>query len=150
MSTHEAEVDWSRDGAPFDEDYDRSHVWRFDAGVEVPASSAPALHGDATRVDPEEAFVASLSSCHMLWFLHLAATDGLVVDRYLDRAVGTMGRAERQRLWITVIDLRPEVTWHGEPPTAEVVEDLHRRSHERCFIANSVRSTITLHGASFH
>lgn len=150
MSLHEAEIDWSRDGTPFGADYDRTHVWRFDGGVEVPASAAPSLHGDATRVDPEEAFVASISSCHMMWFLHLAAAQGLVVDRYLDRAVGTMARAARQRLWITTVDLRPQVTWSGETPPPEVVEDLHRRSHERCFIANSVRSTITVHGTAFH
>ena len=150
MGTHAAEVDWSRGDAPFGQDYDRTHVWRFDGGVEVPASAAPSLSGDATRVDPEEAFVASISSCHMMWFLYLAAEQGLVVDRYRDHAVGTMGRAGRQRLWITDVDLRPEVAWHGDAPSDEVVEDLHRRSHDRCFIANSVRSEITVHGRPFH
>jgi organic hydroperoxide reductase OsmC/OhrA len=147
VSEHGVEVVWTRDGRPFGERYDRSHVWRFDGGVEVPASSAPGLWGDPSRVDPEEAFVAAISSCHMLWFLYLAAKRGLVVDRYVDAAVGVMQRTERGVSWITDVDLRPVIEWSGEAPAEEVVVALHHESHERCFIANSVRSRITVHGA---
>ena len=150
MSQHTATVEWRRGDAPFGTDYDRTHVWRFDGGVEVPASSAPTLSGDPLRVDPEEAFVASLSSCHMMWFLYLAAEQGLVVDRYHDDAVATMDRLERGRRWLSTVDLRPVVDWQCDEPDASVVAELHRHSHERCFIANSVRSTVTLHGAELH
>lgn len=146
MSEHGVTVEWERGDADFGLRYDRSHVWRFDAGIEVAASSAPGLRGDPDRVDPEEAFVASVSSCHMLWFLHLAAEAGRVVDRYVDDAVGTMTRDEQGVTWITHVDLRPTIAWSGDAPTAEDVEALHEESHRRCFIANSVRSRITVHG----
>ncbi|MCU1486213.1 MAG: osmotically inducible protein OsmC [Actinomycetia bacterium] len=146
MSEHGVEVEWVRGGADFGVKYDRTHVWRFDGGVEVPASSAPGLLGDPSRVDPEEAFVAAISSCHMLWFLHLAAERGLVVDRYVDGAVGTMRRDPAGITWITDVDLRPAIEWSGEAPSPADVDALHHASHERCFIANSVRSAITVHG----
>ena len=138
-------MEWTRDGAEFGELYDRSHSWTFDGGVVVPASSAPHLHGDASRVDPEEAFVAAISSCHMLWFLHLAATAGHVVDAYRDEAVGTMSRAGRGTQWISRVDLHPAIEFSAPEPTPEEVEALHHESHRRCFIANSVRSDITVH-----
>lgn len=146
MSEHVAEVTWSRDGADFGVGYDRTHEWRFDGGVTVPASSAPALSGDPTRVDPEEAFVAAISSCHMMWFLYLAAEAGLVVDRYVDHAVGILRRTESEHSWITDVDLRPEIDWAGTAPSDDVVSGLHSESHRRCFIANSVKSRITVHG----
>ena len=146
MSEHTVTVEWDRGGADFGTRYDRSHLWRFDGGVEVPASSAPSLLGDPTRVDPEEAFVAAISSCHMLWFLHLAADAGKVVDRYVDDAVGTMERDATGTTWITEVDLRPAIEWSPEPPTPDEIEALHHESHRRCFIANSVRTTITVHG----
>ena len=146
MSEHVAEVAWSRQGADFGVDYDRTHEWRFDGGVTVPASSAPALFGDPTRVDPEEAFVAAISSCHMMWFLYLAAEAGLVVDRYVDHTVGVMRRTESEHSWITDVDLRPEIEWSGESPSDDVIDRLHHESHRRCFIANSVKSRITVHG----
>ena len=146
MSTHVAQIVWQRDGAEFDVAYDRTHVWRFDGGVEVPASSAPHLHGDPLRVDPEEAFVAAISSCHMLWFLFLAAEAGLVVDAYVDDAVGTMAREARGVLAITDVELRPVISWAGDEPAAAVIAALHEESHRRCFIANSVRSRITVAG----
>ena len=148
MSAHVAVVDWRRNGAPFGIDYDRTHLWRFDGGVEVPASSAPELFGDPTRVDPEEAFVASISSCHMMWFLYLAAEAGLVVDGYRDEPVGTMTRRAAQELWISEVDLRPVIDWEGDPPSPGRVDALHAESHRRCFIANSVRTAITVHGSA--
>ena len=133
MSEHTAQVEWQLGDGSFGGDYDRSHVWRFDGGVEVPASSAPTLHGDPTRVDPEEAFVASISSCHMLWFLFLASEDGLVVESYVDDAVGVMRRTDRGVMAITDVELRPAVTWRGDAPESTVIADLHDRSHHKCF-----------------
>jgi len=146
VAQHGVEVEWVRGERPFDERYDRNHLWRFDGGVEVPASSAPNLFGDPARVDPEEAFLAAISSCHMLWFLYLAAQRGLVVDRYVDDAVGTVARTDRAVFSMTDVELRPTITWAGTPPDDAVVAELHRESHRRCFIANSVRSRITVAG----
>jgi organic hydroperoxide reductase OsmC/OhrA len=145
MSGHRATVEWRRDGADFGERYDRSHQWFFDGGVVVPASSAPNLYGDPSRVDPEEAFVAAISSCHMMWFLYLAAAAGHIVDGYRDDAVGTMTRAGGGTPWISKVDLHPTVEFASSPPTADEIDALHHESHRRCFIANSVRSTITVH-----
>lgn len=144
MSEHTAEVVWERGARPFGVDYDRTHTWSFDGGVVVPASSAPGLSGDPMLVDPEEAFVASISSCHMLWFLFLAARAGLVADEYVDRPVGTMRRDDTGVTWITDVVLRPSITWADPAPDAATVEAFHDDAHRRCFIANSVRSTITV------
>lgn len=144
MSHHTAAISWKRNGADFLADYDRSHEWAFDGGVVVPASSAPEFSGNPSRVDPEEAFVASISSCHMLWFLALAAKAGLVIDEYVDHAVGTMGRDDTGVTWITDVALSPTITWSSTAPDAAAITDLHHRAHERCFIANSVRSAITI------
>ena len=147
MTDYTATVSWELDGTPFtDNRYSRAHRWAFDGGVEVPASSSPHVvpvpYSQADAVDPEEAFVASLSSCHMLWFLHLAARRGVVVERYHDRAVGVMGRDEAGRQSMTVVTLRPEVTY-GEPaPAPEEERAMHHEAHERCFIANSVRTEV--------
>ena len=148
MSRYSAEVAWNRGEVAPGEDYSRSHVWRFDGGVEVPASSAPDLHGDPSCVDPEEAFVASISSCHMLWFLHLAADRGFHVRTYTDRAVGHMNRVDRGVIAITDVDLHPEIEWVGDVPDARTPAEIHDESHHRCFIANSVTSTITVHPPS--
>lgn len=142
MSEHTATVQWELGAGSFGLDYDRSHVWRFDSGVEVPASSAPQLSGDPTRVDPEEAFVASVSSCHMLWFLHLSAEGGWTVTEYSDDAVGTMARDESGAVSITDVALHPRIEWAGLAPTPAEIESLHHQSHEKCFIANSIRSMV--------
>lgn len=99
---------------------------------------------DAAAVDPEEAFVASLSSCHMLWFLALAAKQGLVVDSYEDDAVGEMGENEHQQVVMTIVRLRPQIVWSGKQPDSAAVEDLHHQAHEKCFIANSVRTQVVV------
>jgi len=148
MSRYQATIEWQRGDATFtDNRYSRLHRWRFDGGVEVPASSSPQVvavpMSEAAAVDPEEAFVASLASCHMLWFLSLAVEAGLCVDRYEDVAVGVLARDARGRLAMTEVTLRPRVAFAGAgQPSAQVVDALHHRAHEACFIANSVLTEV--------
>lgn len=147
MSEYTARITWKRDGAPFtDNAYSRGHVWSFDGGVEVPASASPHVvpppHSVEAAVDPEEALIASLSSCHMLWFLSIAAGKGYVVDGYRDDASGRMGRIAKGRIAVTEVTLRPAVTFAGHAPDAATHEAMHHEAHERCFIANSVTATI--------
>ena len=147
MSTHTATIAWQRGDASFaDGRYSRRHEWRFDGGSVVAASPSPhvvpAPWSDAGAVDPEEAYVAAIASCHMLWFLSLAAERGLVVDTYADDAVGTMARIAPGRQAITEVVLRPRIAFAGSPPGAAEVEALHEAAHERCFIANSVKTAI--------
>jgi organic hydroperoxide reductase OsmC/OhrA len=148
VSTYTATIHWSRNGAVFtDQRYSRAHRWRFDGGVEVPASSSPHVVrvplSDANAVDPEEAFVASLSSCHMLFFLSFAARDGFVVDEYVDEAVGVMEKDSGGRMAITVVTLRPAVMFSGDrSPTQRELDALHHEAHDACFIANSVKTDV--------
>ena len=150
MSEHVASVEWSRDGQAFsDNKYARAHDWRFDGGAVVRGSSAPSSvpvpMSDPAAVDPEEALVAAVSSCHMLFFLGYAAKLGFVVDRYRDDAVGVLGRDERGKMSITAITLRPEVVLSGDvQPDMAAIGDLHHRAHEACYIANSVRATVAV------
>ena len=153
MSRHEytATVRWERGDAPFvDRRYSRAHVWAFDGGVEVPASASPhvvrAPFSDAHAVDPEEAFVASVSSCHMLFFLDYAAQSQFVVDGYEDVARGTMGKNAAGQDFIRTIVLAPRVRFAGpNRPSSEEIARLHERSHHDCFIANSVKTEIICH-----
>ena len=152
MAGHEyrARIHWERCGAIFtDNRYSRGHSWQFDGGVAVPASSSPytvrvPLSVEAA-VDPEEALVAALSSCHMLWFLSLAAAARLRVDDYSDEAVGTMGRNAAGKTAMLSVTLRPRVCFSGErlPARADILQ-LHERAHEECFIANSVTTAVHL------
>lgn len=147
MSNHTATIYWQRLGAVFtDNKYSRAHEWRFDGGVTVPGSSSPHVvrvpMSDPSAVDPEEAFIASLSSCHMLFFLSLAAQAGFVVDSYEDQAVGTMAKNEAGKMAMTVVTLRPKAVFTGNPPSAAQLDDLHHRSHEECFIASSVKTDV--------
>ena len=148
MATYHAEVVWSRNGQAFtDNKYSRAHEWRFDQGVVVPAAASshivPLPYTTEAAVDPEEAFVASLSSCHMLWFLSLAAAKGFRVDSYSDAATGVMAKNAEGRLAMTILTLRPDARFSGERrPSAEEVHALHHAAHEECFIANSVRSEV--------
>lgn len=146
MSEHRVTVVWSRGSRPFRyEAYSRDHVWKFENGDEVAASAAPDFLGSPERIDPEEAYVASLSSCHMLTFLAVAARRRLVVESYSDAAVGTLGKNEAGQLAVTRVVLRPQVVFRGSPgPAAEEVEKLHERAHRGCFIANSVRTSIEI------
>jgi organic hydroperoxide reductase OsmC/OhrA len=145
----EATIAWQRDAdAAFtDNRYSRAHVWRFDGGARVQASSSPHIvplpMSDAAGVDPEEAFVASLASCHLLWFLSLAAGQGWRVDTYEDAASGVLGRNAQGKLAMTVVTLRPRVAFGGEAlPAREAVDALHHRAHEACFIAASVLTEV--------
>lgn len=148
MAQYTAQVAWAREGQDFlGNQYSRRHLWRFDGGVEVVGSSSPHVVplplSDASAVDPEEAFVASLSSCHMLWFLSLAAKQRFCVEQYVDDAVGVMDRNEAGRTAMTLVTLRPRVAFSGEhQPTREQLERLHHLAHEECFIANSVRTEV--------
>lgn len=148
MAEYNAEIIWSRDDQDFlGNRYSRRHLWRFDGGIEVPGSSSPHVvplpWSDAAAVDPEEAFVAALSSCHMLWFLVLAAKRQFCVDSYVDAAVGVMDRNADGKLAMTVVTLRPTVVFSGENlPTREQIDQLHHKAHVECFIANSVKTEV--------
>ncbi|GAB3838069.1 OsmC family protein [Kribbella italica] len=143
MSEHVVDVSWSRGEHEFTyQTYNRDHEWRFDGGVTVPGSANPAYLGNPGPVDPEEAFIASLSSCHMLTFLAIAAKKRLVVDAYDDHAVGVMAKNERGRIAITQVTLHPKIVFAGEQPDAAALERIHHRAHEECFIANSVTTEI--------
>ena len=140
MSEHRATVEWQRSGEFRPETYSRCHVLRFDDTV-VPGTAAPsnipspALGGPG--VDPEQAFVGAISSCHMLWFLFLAAQKKWVVERYVDEAVGILDKT-----WVSRVTLRPAVSFSGKVPTDEEHASLHHRAHEKCFIANSVKTEV--------
>ena len=146
MTKKTANVDWSRGDKKFtDGAYSRAHDWRFDGGAVVRGSSAPPVPGsDPAAVDPEEALVAAVSACHMLFFLAFAAKAGLTVDRYTDAAVAEMGRDDRGKVSITRVTLRPDIRWGGEAPPAEVLDDLHHRAHEACYLANSIRGEVVV------
>lgn len=145
-----ATVRWEREGQVFtDRRYSRAHQWSFDGGISVPASSSPLVVrlplSKAEAVDPEEAFVASLSSCHMLFFLDFASRAEITVDSYVDEAVGEMGKDERGRIFVARVTLRPQLTISGDKrPSAEEIAALHHQSHEACFIASSVKSEVAV------
>jgi organic hydroperoxide reductase OsmC/OhrA len=149
MSEHSAQLAWQRgpQEAFTDQRYSRKHLLRFDGGAQVPGSSAPSSvplpHSDPTAVDPEEMFIASLASCHLLWFLSLAAQAGFAVEHYADEAVGTLAKDGRGRMSMTVVTLRPRVRFFGErQPTEAEHQALHHAAHARCYIANSVLTEV--------
>jgi organic hydroperoxide reductase OsmC/OhrA len=148
MAEYTADLVWVRDGQDFvDNRYSRRHLLRFDGGAEVAASSSPQVvplpWSDPAAVDPEEAFVASLASCHLLWFLSIAARRGFCVDRYTDRPTGSMAKNAEGKTAMSVVTLRPEVGFSGvRLPTREEVLQLHHLAHAECFIANSVRTEV--------
>ena len=152
MATHEATVAWRRgDGEVFtDNRYSRRHEWRCDGGAVVPASSSPHVVrvplSDPAAVDPEEAFVAVLASCHMLFFLSFAAGGGWAVERYTDTAHGMIGKREDGRDAMIAVTLDPEIVFAGDAPSQEVLADLHHRAHEACFLANSVNFPVSVAG----
>ena len=151
MSTYTAIVRWKRgaDDAFAQGRYSRAHEWAFDGGAVVPASASPHVvpkpYSDEAGVDPEEAFIASLSSCHMLFLLDFARRVGFVVDSYEDRAEGVMEKNAEGRIAVTRVMLRPHIAWGGDKlPDAAAIADLHHRAHEACFIANSVSTKVTV------
>ena len=150
MSTYTATIRWSREGAEgFTKgQYSRAHQWAFDGGAVVPASSSPHVVpvplSDERGVDPEEAFVASLSSCHMLFFLDFARRAGFTVDSYVDAAEGVMNKDADGRSAMTRVTLRPQVRWDGEAPDAGTIAGLHHQAHDACFIANSVKTDVVV------
>jgi organic hydroperoxide reductase OsmC/OhrA len=151
VATHGATISWVDDGDFVTGKYSRAHQWTFDGGAVVRGSSSPSVvpepMSDPAGVDPEEALIASASSCHMLWFLALAQKAGLVVQSYRDEAVAIMGKDERGRIAITRITLRPQIVFSAVPPSEEDVTRLHHDAHEKCFIANSLRSEIVVEPA---
>jgi organic hydroperoxide reductase OsmC/OhrA len=148
MSLYTAEVLWLRNEGDFAGNrYSRRHLLRFDGGLEVPGSSSPHVvplpMSDASALDPEEAFVASLSSCHMLWFLSIAAKRKFCVDRYFDAATGVMEKNAEGKVAMTVVTLHPDVMFSRErQPTREELDKLHHEAHDACFIANSVKTEV--------
>jgi len=148
MSSYKVTIRWLRGDQQFtDNRYSRGHTWVFDGGVEIPASSSPHVvplpYSKANAVDPEEAFVASLSSCHMLWFLSIAAERGFCIDSYVDDAVGVMGKNALGKLVMTRVTLRPKVAFAGNRlPMESDIESMHHAAHAECFIANSVKTDV--------
>ncbi|MCG8432672.1 MAG: OsmC family protein [Gammaproteobacteria bacterium] len=150
MSEYTATVSWQRnkDENFTDLKFSRGHEWSFDGGATVPASSSPHVvpppYSVAANVDPEEAFIASLSSCHMLFFLYIAAKGKFIIDEYIDEAVGVMEKDADGKIAVTKVTLRPRVTFSGDnTPTMQQLEDMHHQSHEQCFIANSVKTVVS-------
>jgi organic hydroperoxide reductase OsmC/OhrA len=144
MSEHMVTIQWKRDTPEFTyESYNRDHDWQFDNGTTIRASATAQFRGNPSCVDPEEAFVASLSSCHMLTFLAIAARKRYVVNSYRDEAVGILAKSELGALAITKVTLRPTITFGGEKqPSDEELRALHDQSHHECFIANSVKTEV--------
>ena len=149
MSEHKATIVWARNGADFGyKTYPRDHAWRFDNGIEIPGSAAPAYLGNPDRVDPEGAFVAALASCHMLTFLALASNRGFVVDSYEDCAVGHLGKNANGKMAVVRIDLHPQITFSGAKlPAQSDLDWLHDKAHKECVIANSVNTEVTVAAA---
>ena len=142
MSEHRTKVQWQRSGEFRYETYSRAHTLDFD-GISVPGNAAP---GNIPKtvppqegVDPEQAFVAALSSCHMLWFLHLACQKKWIVERYVDEAVGVLDKT-----WVSRVTLRPKVTFSKNEPSADELRALHHAAHEKCYIANSVKTEVLI------
>ena len=149
MSEHRATIKWTYPGGDMLKGtYSREHVWTFDGGATVQASSSPSAvkvpYSNPANVDPEEAYVAANASCHMLTFLYVAGRQGFAVTRYEDEAVGTLTKNERGVPWVSSVVLNPRIEYDGQAPSPEVLEALHHKAHEGCFIANSVKTSITV------
>jgi organic hydroperoxide reductase OsmC/OhrA len=150
MSEYKATIKWQRNSPEFlTGKYSREHIWSFDGGVTVPASASPAVvpapWSNPAGVDPEEAFVASLSSCHMLTFLYLACKAGFQIENYEDEAIGKVTKNEKGVLWVSLVTLNPRITYDGEKlPAPEDEERLHHQAHEQCYIANSVKTEVVV------
>jgi organic hydroperoxide reductase OsmC/OhrA len=154
MSEHKATISWTRTSPDFLRGkYSREHTWRFDGGITVPASASPSVvrapYSNPAGVDPEEAFVAAVSSCHMLSFLYVACQQGFQVDSYHDEAVGVMSKNERGVPWVSSVTLHPQIAYSGDKrPTPADEAHLHHLAHEQCFIANSIKTEVTVQGGT--
>jgi len=151
MSHYVAKVSWvkPKNEAFLDNQYSRSHQWKFDGGLTVPASSSPHIvptpYSVEANIDPEEAFIASLSSCHMLFFLSIAAKNRYVIASYVDEALGVMETNSQKKQSMTLVTLRPKIEFIGErEPTRKQIEKMHHQAHEQCFIANSVKTKVMI------
>ncbi|MEM1236105.1 MAG: OsmC family protein [Pseudomonadota bacterium] len=146
--THIAEIYWVAEGDVASGQYSRAHAWYFDGGAKVAASASPDIVpvplSQPDAVDPEEGYVASLSSCHMLWYLDFARRAGYLPESYTDHAVGHMEASEDGGLWVARVDLTPYTTWAGEAPSIEQERALHEKANEACFIAKSVKTEIVV------
>ena len=147
MSQYKVLIKWHRNGAAFtDNRYSRGHSWNFDGGIEIQASASPHVVplplSVEEAVDPEEAFVAALASCHMLWFLSIAAKQGFVVESYQDEATGVLAKNSDGKLAMTQVTLYPRLVFAGKRPSADQHEAMHREAHEECFIASSVKTDV--------
>ena len=153
MSEYKATIKWQRTSPDFLKgNYSREHTWSFDGGVTVPASSSPSVvpvpFSNPAHVDPEEAFVASISSCHMLTFIYLAAKQGFQMDSYEDEAVGVLTKNEKGVPWISLVTLHPKIVYSGDKtPSPADEKQLHHLAHEQCYIANSIKTEIAVHSA---
>jgi len=153
MSEHKATIRWERTGSEFlTGRYSREHTWTFDGGLTVPASPSPSVvpapYSNPAHVDPEEAYVAAISSCHMLTYLYLASQRGLQVDSYRDEAVGLMTKNAQGVPWVSLVTLHPRISYSGDKlPTPAEEEHLHHLAHEQCFIANSIKTAVLVSGA---
>jgi len=151
MSEHRATIEWSAAVPPDDfrrGRYSRAHRWQFDGGAVVDGSSSPSVvplpWSNPAFVDPEEAFVASIASCHMLTFLYVAAKAGFAVTSYRDEAIGVMTKTAQGVAWVSRVTLAPRITYGDKQPTADELAHLHHAAHEGCFIANSVKTEIVV------
>jgi organic hydroperoxide reductase OsmC/OhrA len=150
MSEHKATIIWERGEANFLKGrYSREHTWTFDGGITINASAAPSgvplPYSNPDYVDPEEVYVAAISSCHMLMFLFFAYKHGFQVDRYFDEAIGVMTKNEKGVFWVSQVTLRPKIKYGGDIiPSPEDEEELHHISHEQCFISNSIKTEVIL------
>lgn len=150
MSEHKATITWKRTSPDFLKGkYSREHSWTFDGSLTIPASPSPSVvpapYSNPAHVDPEEAYVASISSCHMLTFLYVASRQGFQVDSYEDEAIGVMTKNEKSVPWVSSVTLHPKIVYSGEKlPTPDDVEKLHHLAHEQCFIANSIKTEVTV------
>ena len=154
MSEHKATIRWQRTSPDFLKGrYSREHTWAFDGGVTISASASPSVvpapWSNPAFVDPEEAYVASISSCHMLTFIYLAGRQGFQVDSYEDEAIGIMSKNEKDVPWISSVTLQPRIAYSGDKlPAPADQERLHHLAHEQCFIANSIKTQVTVTGIS--
>lgn len=148
MSEHHAGIRWQLSQGSFaDKSYSRDHTWHFKGGQQLAASSAPSYAGNPDCVDPEDAFTAAVSSCHMLTFLAVAAVKGFEVESYVDEAVGILDKNTEGRMAMVKVSLRPQIRFKGRQPSAEELAMLHERAHKGCFIANSIQTQVVIEGS---